>query len=317
MRFHQTDAFLSNMCHDGSQNVEIAHFDWTGRVSPAELGESARRAGCFYVSHPLFPVSRCDEALQDARAFFGLPSEEKRNLAIERSPHFRGYSEMHNERDWREQIHFGREEPACGSDPPYLRLRGPNLWPGDAEWRSRLLRLLDDLERVGREVLTALGVNLEPDEAPYLLLKLIHYQTARGGVPRSGVAPHVDFSWITLLLQDDTGGLEARTPDGIWLDVRPVPGALVVNIGEILQFASGGHYLATPHRVVSRASRVSMPFFLNPGLDMRIEGHRSGDLCHGEHVHRVLTGPEDAPFVFGEAEWKRKGLGVWCGECVK
>jgi isopenicillin N synthase-like dioxygenase len=224
---------------------------------------------------------------------------------------------MHNERDWREQIHFGREEPACGSEPTYLRLRGPNLWPGDAEWRSRLLRLMDDLERVGREVLPALTTAV-PDDEGYLLLKLIHYQTPPDGMPRSGVAPHVDFSWITLLVQDDVGGLEARTPDGIWLDVPPVPGALVVNIGEILEYASGGHYLATPHRVVSEPgrARVSMPFFLNPGLDTRIEGHRSGDLCHGEHVHRVLTGSEDEPFVFGDAEWKRKGLGVWCHECA-
>jgi isopenicillin N synthase-like dioxygenase len=275
----------------------------------------------------LFSVSRCDNAIQDTRAFFNLPCERKRELAIERSPHFRGYSEMHNERDWLEQIHFGREEAACGAEPAYARLRGPNLWPSDAEWRCRLLRLLDDLEQVGGEVLSALGVNLEQDDAPYLLLKPIHYQATPGGVPRSGVAPHVDFSWITLLLQDDAGGLEARTPDGIWLDVPPVAGALAVNIGEILQFASGGQFLATPHRVVSRPgrSRVSMPFFLNLGLDTRIEGHRSGDprsarpfrMCHGEHVHRVFSGSEDEPFVFGHAEWKRKGLGVWCGECVK
>jgi isopenicillin N synthase-like dioxygenase len=310
--------------------VEIAHFDLTRAVSSADLGEAARRVGCFYVSHPLFHISRCDLALLDARALFDLPSEEKRKLSIERSPHFRGYSEMHNERDWREQIHFGREETACGSEPPYLRLRGPNVWPRDAEWRSRLLRLLDDLERVGREVLSVLAVKIEQDEAPYLLLKLIHYQTARGAIPRSGVAPHVDFSWITLLLQDDTGGLEARTPDGFWIDVPPVAGTLVVNIGEILQFASAGKYMATPHRVVSRASRVSMPFFLNPGLSYRVRRTPSGvqrsslasDRCTpyvetGEHVHRVISGSEGEPFVFGDAEWKRKGLGVWCSECVK
>jgi isopenicillin N synthase-like dioxygenase len=304
--------------------VDIAHFDLTGAVSSAGLEEAAGRTGCFYVSHPLFPASRCAEALQDARAFFNLPSDEKRTLAIEGSPHFRGYSEMHNERDWREQIHFGREEQACGAEPAYARLRGPNLWPSDAEWRSRLLRLMDDLERVGREVLAGLVMGLA-DEEPYLLLKLIHYQIPPDGVPRSGVAPHVDFSWITLLLQDDAGGLEARTPDGMWLDVPPVAGALVVNIGEILQFASGGKYLATPHRVLNRGSRVSMPFFLNPGLGTRVEGHMSGGprragpfrMCQGEHVHRVLTGSEEEPFVFGDAEWKRKGLGVWCGECVK
>ena len=300
--------------------MEIAHFDLTGGPPADDLREAAQRVGCFYVSHPLFSISRCEEALRDARTFFDLHDEEKRRLAIDRSPHFRGYSEMHNDRDWREQIHFGREEPAGGSEPVYSRLRGPNLWPRDPEWRRRLIRLMmDDLESVGREVLSAFGVNLEQDEEPYLLLKLIHYQTTPGGVPRSGVAPHVDFSWITLLLQDDAGGLEVRTPDGVWIEVPPVAQALVVNIGEILQFASGGRYLATPHRVASRPgrSRVSMPFFLNPGLGTRIEGHRSGDLYHGGHVHRVFSGSEELPFIFGDAEWKRKGLGVWCSECVK
>ena len=275
-------------------------------------------------SHPLFPVSRCEEAIHDARTFFDSPAEDKKKLAIERSPHFRGYSEMHNDCDWREQIHFGREEPACGSGPAYARLRGPNLWPSDPAWRQRLLTLLDDLERVGREVLPALAMGLcSANEEPYLLLKLIHYQVPPGGVPRSGVAPHVDFSWITLLLQDDAGGLEARTPEGMWLDVPPVAGALVVNVGEILQFASGGRYLATPHRVVSGSgrSRVSMPFFLNPGLGTTIKGNRSvprgRPLFYGEHVHRVFSGSEEEPFVFGDAEWKRKGLGVWCSSCVK
>src|ERR1039457_3346534 len=128
-----------------------------------------------YVSHPLFPVSRCEEALHDARTFFDSPAEDKKKLAIERSPHFRGYSEMHNDRDWREQIHFGREEQACGSEAAYARLRGPNLWPSDPAWRQRLLTLLDDLERVGREVLPALAMGLcSANEEPYLLLKLIH-----------------------------------------------------------------------------------------------------------------------------------------------
>ena len=305
--------------------MEIAQFDLTGGAPAAELAEAARRVGCFYVSHPLFPPSRCEEALHDARAFFDLPSEEKRRLAIERSPHFRGYSVMHNDRDWREQIHFGREEPACGAEPAYAGLRGPNLWPSDPLWRHGLLHLMDDLERVGREVLSVLVANFDQDEAPYLLLKLIHYQIPPDGLPRSGVAPHVDFSWITLLLQDDAGGLEARTPDGVWLDVPPVSGALLVNIGEILQFASGGRCLATPHRVTSRPkrSRVSMPFFLNPGLAQRVKrSSLNSERCMqyaqaGEHVHRVLSGSEEEPFVFGDAEWKRKGLGVWCSDCVK
>jgi isopenicillin N synthase-like dioxygenase len=77
---------------------------------------------------------------------------------------------------------------------------------------------------------------LPPNRSAYLLLKLIHYIAPPAGMPQSGVAPHVDSSWITLLLQDETGGLEICMPDGAWTPVPPVPGAQVVNTGEILEF---------------------------------------------------------------------------------
>src|SRR5579872_529419 len=189
--------------------VQIPHFDLNRPYAAADLCAAASRTGLFYISHPLFPASRCKQALDDARVFFDLPSGAKSQLAIERSPHFRGYSEMMNDRDWREQIHFGREEPARPVAPAYNKLRGPNLWPADAAWRDRIIALMADLERVGREILKAIA-GFGAGDDPYLLLKLIHYRIPPGATPRSGVAPHVDFSWITLLLQDGAGGLEAR-----------------------------------------------------------------------------------------------------------
>src|SRR3954447_11993376 len=144
--------------------------------------------GCFRITHPLFPASRCAEVIADANAFFHLPRSAKQHIAIENSAHFRGYSEMRNDRDWREQIHFSREEPFAEG------LRGPNLWPPDSDWRRRTLTLLADLEQVGREVLAGLAVStglpserfLRADEQPYLLLKMILYQLPPSGVPRSG-----------------------------------------------------------------------------------------------------------------------------------
>jgi len=299
--------------------------------SALELCEIACGSACYYLKHPVFTEARCNEAIADARAFFDLPQHAKQNLAIEGSPHFRGYSEMRNERDWREQIHFGSELEARPDGPAYQQLVGPNQWPADPAWRGRILALLKDLENVGREVLATLATQLglpssqflASDEEPYLLLKMILYQPPPGGVVRSGVAPHVDFSWITLLLQDDTGGLEIRSPDGKWIDIAPIPGTLVVNAGEILEFASRGQFVATPHRVLNRSlskSRVSLPFFLNPALATKVmpitkepAPVRPND---GEHVHRVFSGAPAGPFVFGNEEWRRKGLGVWCAACV-
>ena len=129
-----------------------------------------------------------------------------------------------------------------------------------------------------------------------------------GGARRPGVAAHVDFSWVTLLLQDATGGLEVCTPAGEWMEAPFISGTLLVNLGEILQFATGGLYQATPHRVTTaERDRISLPFFLNPALDSVIS-----PVEPGAHVHRVLRA---APLQFGEEEWKRKGLGVWCAAC--
>jgi isopenicillin N synthase-like dioxygenase len=313
--------------------MTLQQFDFGGRLPDgmlAELRQATHGVGCFYARHPLFPASRCAAVLADAATFFDLPEEAKQALAIERSPHFRGYSVMRNSRDWREQIHFGREETARGVQPPSAQLRGPNLWPADTEWRRRMLAVMDDLETVAADILAALAMSLDLPEAQflpsnrrsYLLLKLIHYLPPPGSAPRSGVAPHVDFSWITLLLQDDTGGLEIRLPNGTWLPVAPATGALLVNTGEILEFATGGYYCATPHQVVSRSQpRISVPFFMNPALDAEIEALslpaslRRIRATDGEHVHRVFSKPRQDPFVFGEEEWRRKGLGVFCELC--
>ncbi len=299
----------------------------------AELRETTHREGCFRIRHPLFPPSRCADALSLAEAFFQMPAAEKERLAIEQSAHFRGYSVMQSRRDWREQIHFGREEPPRQGSR-YQQLRGPNQWPSDEFWRRGILSLIDDLEIAGRDILGALSRSLglperhflPESEVPYLLLKLIHYPALAGGSPRSGVAPHVDFSWITLLLQDDAGGLETQRRDGSWLPAPAVPGTVLVHAGEILQFATGAYYCAAPHRVVSGIrSRVSLPFFLNPALDASIgavalpadRGALApiGDSAGGAHVHRVFSEPRLTPFVFGDQEWRRKGEGIYCGSC--
>jgi isopenicillin N synthase-like dioxygenase len=306
-----------------------------GRSNARDVREALLESGSFLLRDPHVDVARCEAALSDAADFFALPGVVKHELAIESSPHFRGYSEMRNDRDWREQIHFGRELPAIGAEPSHFRLQGPNLWPPDAAWRERMLEYLGLVEDVGRRLLSLIAESLELPATSfvdgtrdgYLLMKLIRYHPQPAPTAqRSGVAPHVDFSWITLTLQDASGGLSVRTPAGDWIDVPPMRGAWSVNIGELLQFATGNAYVATPHRVVNpstRGSRISIPFFLNPKpstivLPLQVPRERCARVrTETTHVHRVLDPDSDpVPFVFGEAEWRRKGQNVWCASCV-
>jgi isopenicillin N synthase-like dioxygenase len=303
-------------------------------LAAGEVGRALRDRGGFLLS-PSVDDRLCEDAVAAAHAFFALPREVKAATAIERSPHFRGWSEMHNERDWREQIHLGRERPAGGEEPSYRRLEGPNLWPADGHGRAVITAYLDAVAALGERVLARAAEDIGLSASTfagvardgYLLLKLIGYHPQPAShAQRAGVAAHVDFSWITLTLQDSPG-LAICRPDGNWATVDPLAGGLWVHTGELLQVASGGAYPATPHRVINPSldhTRVSLPLFINPPLFAQVEPLVPGatsaiaeEVAGAPHVHRVLT-PDAATqsFHFGEAEWRRKGLNGWCHACA-
>ncbi|MFO0980916.1 MAG: 2-oxoglutarate and iron-dependent oxygenase domain-containing protein [Planctomycetota bacterium] len=301
------------------------------RIDGARIDAALREhPGFLWLDPQLAPLARA--VLAAARAFFALPLAVKQAIAIERSPHFRGWSEMRNARDWREQIHFGRERPPAGREPPYLRLEGPNLWPPDPRFRATVAAYMTAVAAIGERLLAALAAHLALDPAAfaeigdrgYQLLKLIGYHGQHEPQAlRPGVAAHVDFSYLTLTLQDDPG-LTVRHRDGSWIDVPVVSGALWVHTGELLQLATRGAHPATPHRVLNRAldhQRVSLPWFVNPPLRAVVPVFTRLPVvtipADPQHVHRVLRGDAlHQPLVFGPAEWRRKGLNLWCADCV-
>jgi isopenicillin N synthase-like dioxygenase len=302
-------------------------------LEPAAIDGALRSFGGFFVA-PSGAESLLARMLAASRSFFDRPREEKRGLAIEHSAHFRGWSEMRNPRDWREQLHLGRERPPGGDRPAFRQLEGPNLWPDDAAWRAIVETYTDRATTLGATILVELARALGVDEGlfgnvagdGYRVVKLIGYHPQpSAGEARSGVAAHVDFSWLTINLQD-SAGLEVRCPDGRWAPVEVRPGALWVHCGELLEHATHGRYRATPHRVVNPSTarmRVSIPVFVNPALDAMVPVLAQVQpavraKAPSEHVHRVLDpAASRRPFLFGEAEWRRKGRGGWCFECCR
>lgn len=230
------------------------------------------------------------DLLRVSREFFALPEEDK--LAIENvnSPHFYGYTRVGGERtqgrvDWREQIDLGPDRPARQlgpDDPEYLRLDGPNQWPAAlpafkdvlTEWRETVsavaVRLLGAwLESLGLEP-TALDDVF--GDRPQSFIKVIRYPGKAEG-ERQGVGGHKDSGMVTLLwIEPGKGGLQVEL-DGEWVDIPYAPGGLVINIGELLERATGGYLTATIHRVVSPPAgedRISVPLFYNPQLDRTV-----------------------------------------------
>jgi isopenicillin N synthase-like dioxygenase len=253
----------------------------------SDLRHAAREVGFFYVTgHGIVPELLSD-VIAITRRFFALPLHDKCALDIANSPHFRGYTRVAWERtrgreDWREQLDLGAEEsspPVEGTQPVWMRLHGPNQWPAGLpelraialEWQTQAGAVLVRLLHI---FALALGQNenaLEPlyREAPYIRTKLLHYPGRQSTDGDQGVGAHKDAGLLSLVLQDDEPGLEVQTDQG-WVNVPPRPGALVVNIGELLELASDGYLRATLHRVVAPPAdreRFSVAFFLSARLD--------------------------------------------------
>jgi isopenicillin N synthase-like dioxygenase len=104
-----------------------------------------------------------------------------------------------------------------------------------------------------------------------VLFRIFHYPPSPPESDDWGVGEHTDYGLLTLLLQDDNGGLSVRTANG-WVDAPPVPGTFVCNIGDMLDRLTGGWYRSTPHRVrnVSGNERLSYPFFFDPDFDAEV-----------------------------------------------
>jgi isopenicillin N synthase-like dioxygenase len=253
----------------------------------AELRIAAHDVGFFYlVGHGVEPPL-LRELLESAKRFFVLPEADKLAIEMIHSPHFRGYNRVASERtrgmpDWREQIDIGPERavvPRAAGTPPWSRLRGPNQWPAAlpqlravvSRWQTASMQVLTRILRAFSLALGQPAEALEPlyGDDPHYLIKLIRYPGRAATAADQGVGAHKDAGLITLLLQDDQGGLQVETPRG-WIDVPPRPGTFVINIGELLELASDGFLRATMHRVLSPPpgiERISAAFFLGARLD--------------------------------------------------
>jgi isopenicillin N synthase-like dioxygenase len=274
-----------------------------GRASEAalQIDRACRDLGFFYVlGHDVDPRlgNRLDTL---AREFFALPETEKASIRMALAGRaWRGWFPLRGELtsgipDQKEGIYFGAE---LGPDHPRVRARtpmhGPNLFPDrPAELRQAVLEYIEQMTELGQTVLSgialALGLpsswfaqNLTTD--PLVLFRIFRYPALEiSDRPTEwSVGEHTDYGLLTLLAQDDTGGLQVRTHSG-WIDVPPVEGSFVCNLGDMLERLTGGIYGSTPHRVRNPGSsdRLSFPFFIDPSWDAIIErlplGTRSGN----------------------------------------
>ena len=231
-----------------------------------------------------------DQAWELTRRLFALPQEAKMKYLVPGRGGARGYTPFRSEvakgateKDLKEFWHIGRDLPP-GS--PLALMMPPNIWPGELEgFRETFSSLYSQFDRAGAAILAAIATDLGLDAGWFdpaiadgnSVLRLLHYPPVEGdacGALRAGA--HEDINLITLLLGAEEAGLELLGRHGEWLAVEPPAGALVVNIGDMLQRLTNHVLPSTTHRVRNPAgeraahSRYSMPFFLHLRSDFRI-----------------------------------------------
>ena len=269
----------------------------------AQVDDACREQGFFtVVGHGIDPTlqARLERA---ARAFFALDAAEKAKVAMARGGRaWRGWFPVGGEltagvADVKEGLYFGTE---LAPDDPRVAagtlLHGPNLWPDrPAELRPVIEVWTDAMAQLASRLIEAVAVGLDlPADwfvehltgEPTTLFRIFRYppRTNVTGVAgdgetgpasttdRWGVAEHTDYGLLTILAQDNHGGLQVRGANR-WLDVPPEPGALVCNLGDMLERITGGRYRSTPHRVIvsTGEDRLSFPYFFDPGWDTEVQ----------------------------------------------
>jgi isopenicillin N synthase-like dioxygenase len=303
-----------------SAAAEIPIIDFAGaragdpagmRRIAAEIHRACTTVGFFYIADHGIPAETIERVAAAAREFFAFPVETKRQVsanANHRGFHAQGDALMYGARkpDYKEFYSVGLELPA--DDPSVLAgepLRGPNNWPSFMpELRPALYGYYKEVGACGAALLRAVALSLDLDEnffadkytKPLQRTQIIYYppQPPTSEEEQFGVAPHSDYGCITLLWQDDNGGLQVRSLDKKrWVDARPIPGTLVVNVGDLLARWTNGRFASTVHRVINASGRRrhSIATFYDPNFatvvdprdlgggepDRRYEPVRAGD----------------------------------------
>jgi len=250
------------------------------------IGAACREHGFFYaIGHGVDPDLQA-RLVALAQRFFAQPDDVKRAIAMERGGRaWRGWfpvgAELTSGRpDQKEGIYFGAELDASH---PRVRaatpLHGPNLFPAIPDFRETVLAWLAAMTRLGDALMGGIALSLDLPEDwfaarytadPLVLFRIFNYPELRGAEDWS-VGEHTDYGVLTILLQDDAGGLEVKSRGG-WIAAPPVAGSFVCNLGDMLDRMTGGLYRSTPHRVrnAARRDRLSFPFFFDPGWDARV-----------------------------------------------
>lgn len=251
----------------------------------AQLGRAAREVGFCYVTGHGIADAVFDRLLDASKRFFALPLADKMAVYIGRSRNHRGYVPEGEEvfsigsKDRKEAFDLALDLPP--NDPDYVGgnpLLGPNQWPALDGFSAAVMAYYHAAFAAGRAVMRgfAMALGEAPDFfEPYLVkppsqLRLIHYPFNPEAGDAMGIGSHSDYECVTLL-RSTAPGLEVLNSAGQWVDAPPLPGALIINIGDMMEVWTNGEFIATSHRVRPvKEERYSFPLFFAVDYPTRV-----------------------------------------------
>ncbi|RWQ45736.1 2-oxoglutarate and iron-dependent oxygenase domain-containing protein [Mesorhizobium sp.] len=248
-----------------------------------EIRWALSNAGFMYVKNHGIRQDYVQSVFDLSRRFFDLPMSQKMALHVSKSDvALRGYIEPFGEntdpgktKDLKECFDIGPERSTL--EGPFM---GPNQWPASLpDFRELIYGYHQTMVSLAKQLLRGIALSLDLSESyfdtimrnPLSIQRLLHYPPQSGYIDEGiiGIGAHTDYGNLTILAQDDVGGLQVMNRDGDWVEGIPIHGTFVINIGDLIQRLTNDLYLANMHRVVNTSGRerYSIPFFVDADFD--------------------------------------------------
>ncbi|KAM0788976.1 hypothetical protein ACM66B_003048 [Microbotryomycetes sp. NB124-2] len=256
----------------------------------AEVQAACIESGFFYIKNHGIEQAVLDEAFNQARQFFDQPLDKKMLVDLHKGTSFKGYAPLMGEKvdpasrgDVHESWDMGADDQKFSED----KENSGNMWPPADDlpgFRPALQRTWDEIMALGKRLfpIFALALDLPEDyfdkhiTNPGSVMRILNYPPQYGptDLAEIGIGAHTDYEMFTLLVQHgDVQALQVLNGVGDWVQAPPIPGTIVLNLGDQLQRWTNGVFKSTVHRAINRTgqARMSMPFFFGVNYDTLIE----------------------------------------------
>ncbi|TFK40494.1 2OG-Fe(II) oxygenase [Crucibulum laeve] len=266
-----------------------------------ELVDKVRHAcmsvGFFYVKNHGIPEEYIDGALSFAKKFFSLSTESKMMIENKKTPNFKGYSPLlsgnnnpENAGDLQEGFEFGWEVLNKSEDSNATEdgvMAGANVWPSEEDipgFRDNVLKYYHATVKLGKSMFPLFALALNQRENFFedktrhsaALMKLLHYPPQSGTVDDRviGIGAHTDWECFTILWQQPgIQALQVLNAEKNWINAPPIPGTLVINLGDQFARWTNDIFKSTVHRAINRSGveRYSIPLFFGTDYNVKLE----------------------------------------------